>query len=101
METGREPLTDQCAKEYLMNRVYSRVCQHKKSIMVKYGSSLAFCTTAVERELYKFMCTTKRECGSIRMKAEWLFIIPVTDWESVFHQNLHSNPSFVEFWDEI
>jgi len=69
--------------------------------MVKYGSSLSFCTNAVERELYKFMCTTKKECGSIRVKAEWLHIIPVTDWESVFHHSLHSNPSFIEFWDEL
>ena len=69
--------------------------------MVKYGSSLTFCTSSLERELYKFMCTTKKECGSIRVKAEWLHIIPVTDWESVFHYSLYNNPNLIEFWDEL
>ena len=69
--------------------------------MVRYGCSLAFCNTALERKLYRFMCTTRKECGLLRNKAEWIFIFPGSNWTGVFHPDLDGNPMFMEFQNKI
>ena len=69
----------------------------RDSAMARYGRSLACCNNALERELYRFMCTTKKECGSLKNKAEWMFLFPGNDWTGVFHPDLDGNPMFEEF----
>ena len=43
--------------------------------MVRYGSSLDFCINVEERELYLFLCSAKREGGSVWRKVAYLNLL--------------------------